>query len=525
MKHLVAVILAVCFSVPLTAQQAPNQPIEFPEFIVTGKERVEVPGGTKNVPARPPILGKAQLDSLNSLEKVAPPMLPAAALPMPQRAMVTLPGYLSGEIGQYTTPDVKAGYSVVTGGYRLDFAGAMEASNGHVTNAAYHKGEARVLSTYVAPEKFLFFGGSTTELDLGLTSRAYRFFGDTAAAERTVLALRGGVDVEGEFDGVLYRALANYRSTATTLAQRDASDTEIHGAIFGEQRWKDLDVGAGVNIFLRTFAGNAYPFLEGMANGRYDLGSVRLSAQAGLQSATSTKGIVRGGILLQATAQYEAGPDWSIVANLRSGLQPTVFNELLQRNPYVSDTVVLDAAYDIVDVSAKVIWHPTLRVQASAGLRVQQTDRQPVWIPASSGAFTLDYRTANTIELPFEIRWLPTGSDVLRADLLLTSATIVDAKATPYVSTTVASAWYDRVWTQNLRSSLGLVFVGSRFSDIKNERALSGYVDLRAKVEYDVHNRVSVTARVNNLLGADILLWDGYRERGIFVAAGCTWRF
>ena len=38
----------------------PNQPIELPEFIVTGKERVDIPGGAKQAPVRPPLLSASQ---------------------------------------------------------------------------------------------------------------------------------------------------------------------------------------------------------------------------------------------------------------------------------------------------------------------------------------------------------------------------------------------------------------------------------------------------------------------------------
>jgi len=524
MKITIAVVVALVLAVPLIAQQAPNQPIEFPEFIVTGKERVNVPGGTKNIPARPPVLGKAQLDSLNAVEKAAPPVLPPAMLPMPVRPSVSRPGYVSAQLGQYTTPDVQAGYSTVLGGYRLDAAAGIEASNGHVTNAAYHKAHASVLSTFVAPEQFVFFGGSTTETELGIASRAYRFFGDSAAAERTVFAFRGGLEVEGAYEGLAYRAQAGYRRTGITTGGRDAADAVIHGLVDVEKRLNQYDIGGTVSVDLRSYAGVSYPFVEGKGRARYVAPSASFTVEAGLQAATSTNNIGRGGLLLAGRADVELGPEFTAIATVRSGLRAIVFSDMLTANPYVGDSVTLDATYDVVNLAGTLMWHPTTRLSGSVGLQLRVTDRDAVWVPLADGAFGLLYQNTTTIEIPTELRWLATPHDVVRAQLSIISASMSNSAVVPYVPSARASAWYDRSWTPDLRTALGVVYVGQRYADVDNKRVLSGYIDVRLRADYDIAERFTLTARVNNLLGADILLWDGYRERGIFVSAGCTWK-
>lgn len=519
-----ATCAAIVISVPLFAQQAPNQPIEFPEFIVTGKERVDVPGGTKNMPARPPVLGKAQLDSLNVVEKAAPPLIPPASLPVPRRPMVTFPGYVSAELGQYTTPDVQAGYSTLLGGYRLDATGGIEASNGHVTNASYHKAHIGVLSTYVAPEKFVVFGGSTTETELSATSRAYRFFGDSAASERTVFALRGGIDVEGSYEGVAYQAQAGYRRTALSTDVRDVADAVIHGLVDLDRRGSQYDLGGSLALDLRSFAGVAYPFIEGKGRIRYATSMMRWMLEAGLQTVTSTLNVSRAGMLLHGRADAELHSSLTAIVTIRSGLRPVVFTDALLVNPYVSDSVHLDATLDVVDVSGTMLWQPSTRLGGSIGARVRVSERDAVWVPGTSGSFGLHYRSTNTIEIPIEVRWQMSTQDMVRGELSVISSSIVDAAVTPYVPNARASLWHERSWYPNFRTSFGAIYLGQRYADLTNRRVLSGYLDLRGRVEYDIAERLTIVARVNNALGADIMLWDGYRERGIFVAAGCTWR-
>jgi hypothetical protein len=154
------------FAIAATAQQPapqpPNQPLELPEFVVTGKERVDIPAGAKHAPTKPPAVKGALLDSLNDLEKQPLPALPMDPVLKLRRTERFYPGYATVSLGQYMTPALSGGYTVLAGGYRLDAHANIEGSAGHVDNAAYSKIDIRGLSTYVAPEKFIVFGGSTT---------------------------------------------------------------------------------------------------------------------------------------------------------------------------------------------------------------------------------------------------------------------------------------------------------------------------------------------------------------------------
>lgn len=502
----------------------PSTPIELPEYVVTGKDRVDIPGATKSDPSRPPVLGKARLDTLNSLEKLAPPVLAPASLPVPRRTMAFLPGFLQAEFGQYGTPDVVAGYSLETAGYRIDAQANLETSAGHTTNANYTKAGLRALSTYVAPEKFIFFGGSTTEVDVSARTSSYRFFAVPDAAERSVTALRAGLGVEGTHDGFDYSAQAGYASTATTLANRSAQDGDLFGTVTAQNRWRLFDVGGRVSMNLRSFNGNAYPVAELLGFGRYADERYRLLVQAGFQSITSTAAVGRGGIVVAGTADVFLSQDVTVNASLRTGLRPVGFADLLQENPYVHDSVLIDAALDVIDVGGMVTYHPSVRLAASAGLRLAQTDRTPIWVDASDGAFELVYAATTRVELPVEVRWMAGSRDVVVADARLVSASVADQKTMPYAASR-ASMRYERLWTEDLRTTLAAIYVGERFADLANSVSLTGYVDVRVRVDYDLTPTVAMQLRAHNLLASEIVLWNGYRERGVFVSGGVTWRF
>lgn len=531
MRSILSIIVLTTCSVVLMAQQQPtsqppNGPLELPEFLVTGKELINVGAGVKSSPQRPPLLSATRLDSLNPTEKQPIPSLPARPLPQYRRTAVVWPGYVQAEFGNYITPNLLAGYSFVAGGYRLDFSGDVQASDGWADNTQYLTTGVKVVSTYVAPDKFIFFGGSTTQADLGVRHRSYRLFGRPDASERTHTSMDLGVGVEGKFEDVRYQAHASWASqSVSTLSMRDVSDNVFRGSMRAEQQWKTADVGLMMDMRLQTYAESAYPFVEAGAYGRWVAKTLRISGGAGVQWATSSTGVDRFGLALGGQADLFLGPDLTITASVRSGMRSVTFRDLVMMNPYIDDSVRLDAAYDIVDLRGTITFHPSVRTTMSAGIRMRQTDREPVWVPGQSGVFTVDYRTVSLVEINADARFIITPRDIVVVDARMTNASVSEASAQPYLPSVRASADYERVWFDALRTGVGMIYVGQRWADLANTLALSGYTDLRLNVSYRISSGFDLHARAENLLGSTVILWEGYHERGIFVTVGCTWKF
>ncbi|MDZ4745992.1 MAG: hypothetical protein SGJ05_08315 [bacterium] len=529
---LVAVaVLALFTSVNIQAQQPPNQPIDLPEFIVTGTERIEVPSSAKQPPAKPPALKAQILDSLNPTEKHPMPKIAARALPSPIRQYTLWPGYIEASMGNYITPNVLAGYSLRTGGYRVDLnAFAEAAASAWVPNAEYFKAGASLFSTYTAPQEFLVFGGSVTDVDLGFNTSNYSLYALTPASQRNTNNLHAGVGVRGAYEGFHYEGGASYTSTSMRTNRGietmndDVSDNKLRGYLALEQRWTQYDVGAKVDLRFQSFAGNSYPFMEGSAFARYSTSFMRLSAGAGVQSAMSTIGVSRFGVLVLGELDLFVGPDITVQANLRSGLRPITFASLLEENPYVNASAFLDAAYDVFDIRGSIVLRPSLALAVTAGIRLRQSERDVFWTSDRTGTFVPSYSTVTMLQIPADVRWFMTSKDVLTADLMLTTARI-DSVDKPYVPSVRASLAYERAWTPSIRSVVAGIYVGDRFADLGNKITLSGYVDVRVRAEVDFTPTLSAHVRAENIVANTIVLWNGYAERGAFFSGGITWKF
>ncbi len=509
---------------PLPAQaQSPAQPIELPEFIVTGKEQVGIPGATKQAPVRPPMLSKGRMDSLNPVEKLPLPSVPSVPFPTYSNPLNTFPGYVVGEFGNYTTPSLAAGYSFRAADYLIDVAGNIEGSNGWTNGADYVRGGIDVFTTYIAPEKFIVFGGSTTHVDVAMEHAAYNLFARPDNAARIVTSGKAGVQTSGGseigFKGDLYWKGAGIVDAETS------SDAGILGSLQIMRTWNNGGVGGLVELSLPQYAGSVYGYTMAAARGEWTSNGQTFMFQAGAQVAGTTEDKTRYGIALKASASIPLSKDVTINVNGISGLRHLRVMDLLQENPYLAQSVQIDVPYDRIDINAGVRYHPTLDISLSGGLRLRSTDRDNVWMSADTGMFEPSWMSTTTIQLYGNMRWEVHQNDVVSADLRFTSASLADGVSVPYVTPVQGSVSHDRRWTDRLRSTVSLVYIAQRYADVANTIVLDGYIDVRAEVHYSVLHNIDFTLRGQNLIGSTMFIWSGYRERGVFVSGGAVWRF
>lgn len=509
---------------PLHAQQ-PNSPLELPEFIITGKESVNIPGGVKQPPNKPPVLRAEKLDSINPLDKLPLPALQPLPLPAYSSAGPYWPGYIEAFVGNYLTPGINAGYSLKNGGYMIDISGDFEASNGWVSNADYSVFSLGASSSYIAPEKFIFFGGSTTEVDVKFSNKSYNLYSDPSAPSRSVAAIQSLVGTDGRYNGINYGASVGWNMSSISTASRSVSDNLIFGRVIAENRWKEFEVGAMIDLRLQTFDSKAYPYTLVAATGRYSADKFNGSVQSGVQWASATSAANRIGFEIRAAANLELSSVFTATSLVHSGLRATSFTEMLRANPYVSDSSVVDIPYDVFDVGVSLMYQPSIRFSASFGINIRRSDREPVWVKSSFGEFMPDYRTVTGTRSSLEVRWLVASSDALAGDIHFITSNVAGAEQTPYIPSVEASFGYDRSWSKQMRTVATFVYYGDRYANLANTILLGGYADVKLAATYSVKDFVSINVSAENLFGSTIVLWEGYLERGVFVKAGLTWKF
>jgi len=512
-------------------EQTSPEPFDLPNFIIQGNLQLNVNSGIKQNPEKPKPLSKSELDSLNSLEK-------QSSQPLPVEPLITSTlenrnikdGFIQAQFGRFATGQLNAGYGLDFGGYDIYGKTSFEFSDGHVTNAKFSKFDVNLSSDYIAPSKFFIFGGSRTRTEIGFKNNNYNLYANPLALERTQNHFLAKVDVDGNYKGVKFETGAGFSGMQITTNNFDNADNNIFGYLKVNNLWNNFLVSANVLVDLHTLRGNAANFIQADGSILWFTNQISLTGNGGLQWATNSDGIDRGGLLIAGQLEYRMNKLFTVRADIKSGLENRSFTEYSYSNPYISNMAQFDFAYDIFNLNGLLIFHPNEYIGISAGLKARATDRFPIFAPDDTyfpESFGLDYQSISMFQTSFEAYWYLTENDKLIGNLTFTQSSMSDFsdKFIPYIPQMKLSVDFKKKWLDNFGTDFGLDYIGERFADVQNTKSLDSYINLRAEGNYRIYDGLRLLMRMDNLLNSDIFVWEGYRERNVFVSFGIMWQF
>lgn len=529
-RLLVSLVFVVAFVVTGVIAQvqqpqtgAPNAPLELPDFLVTGKAVVDIAGGAKQTPQKPFKLSTRDLDSLNPNEKFPSPMVPNRPLPEFKRVRANSTGYVDVLYGSYVSPELNAGSEFVVGDYRIDAALDAGYSQNWVPNASLLNTGIAVSSTYVAPEKFYLFGKGLTETDLLVRHNEYTLFADPQAPLRRTTRFNAGLATEASVGDVPLTADVHWNMhRVTDTGDAVTADQRIHGGLAGV-------FGRGyrgtLQLDLQSRNDDSYPFVEAAVGRTFGDSALKIHVALGAQYATNTNGESRTGLLASASLDIENSSLLSYGVEIRSGLRPTRFSETLLQNPYVSRDVVIDLPYDVVQIAAMMKYHPSQELLFLGKLHARRTARLPVWTSAARSQFEMRYLDATILQGVFEMYITPSAEDRVLAVATVQSAVVESGATAPYYEPLRLDVSYSRQFADNLQANIAMQYVGKRFVDPENTIQLDAFLNVRFQATYAASSTLDVVCSADNLINSTIIIWNGYRQRGIFVSGGVSWRF
>jgi len=522
------------------------QPLELPEFVITGVESLDVPGGAKQAPKPIPKLTLQQISRFNPLDKQSFTLLPAAPISRTLLAQQEKNGFVQGEFGMFITPSVEAGYRAVFGNFDLSANAGAVFSSGHRPNAGFSDIHVDIESSYLAPEKFFFFGGSRTETRLRVRNRNYKFFGADSTAfpesapQRNVLNLEAGVQTVGNFEGWQYDMGVSVESA---LLAGVHENTLVNGHIAAKTSLGAFSLGGKADMQLQGVIDQIFAqryWLAPSILAGYNVSDFSLSAEVGAHIAsTGFENILRPSANLKAALAVSSLLTLELSAF--TGIRPNSFLRALLQNPYTANIgfpyqlLITEYTFETVgyDIAALVRVHPSQYLTAVIGGGAESRNTAMVFGTADiNGEFSPSFFLTSTLRIFAEFDGQLTNQDnlIVRMNVRFGASGVRNTGAPnlflPYLVPFDGSLQYRRQWLPQFHSVVEGVYVAERpVTVIGSSKNLPAYFDIRLKAEYQITNAISVYARGTNLLNQSIFLWQGYQERGIFIAAGFVMTF
>lgn len=509
------------------AQESSTQPLELPDLVIEEIEQINVKTGIKQPPTKTPGLMQQELDSLNSLDKKQAPLLPIENLPEIIVDRNWPKGFLLGSLGAYLTPQAQAGLGFTYKDFELFANGGAEMSNGHTDNAGYQKYFARLSSDYFTPEKYWIFGGSRTRTQGNIKIDDYNLYALDDAPSRTALEANAMVDVDGNYAGFQFETGAGYEFLKLSQSDSEISETSLNGYLTVKNLQNKHLLAGNATIDFRGFRDNAINFMQLYISDNYLDEKFSLFIRSGVQFASSYNDIDRGGFLLESNVEYRLNYNFTMKAEVSTGLNKITFSEFNNRNPYISFNSEFDYPFDVINFNFVAAYHPyeTVGINLSAGYR--QTERYPIFNSIDSAEFLLDFHKVSILQIAAEGFVQMTEKDLLNFNLQAFSGTMPDNddNPIPYLPDFQASIDYNRQWTKEIGTKIGIVYVGQRPVNLLNDEKIDNFINLRAEVDWQLYKNIKLYANFDNLLNSDIFIWKGYLERNIFGSVGILWQF
>jgi hypothetical protein len=252
-----------------------------------------------------------------------------------------------------------------------------------------------------------------------------------------------------------------------------------------------------------------------------------IEGEAGYQIASSSAGDNQNSLMLRASVSYLPNSDYSIRADLFTGLEKNFFMEHFNRNLYLDDfssTVFFPKVNIILKGIFQYFPHTKLGITLGAALKAY--DKYPYFNSSDTNTIELLFDQANIISVKAEGFYEITKKDKINGFTAFNIGTLdYQSNVIPYLPAIESTISFERKWTDKFGSELGVLFNSKRYTDRDNKNEINSYFNLFAKVNYKIFDKFKIIAELQNLTNNDNFVWKGYKERGVFGSIGINWQF
>ena len=528
---LLPALCALLCATDLAAQNAEakkdseQQPLQLPEIIIKGRESLSIRGGRKAAPRSIPRLQQRELDQLNSLEKLAPPLMPPAALPMLTTEQSPYTGFVQGSLGMYLTADVLAGLSAQLDGYSLYARGGLQLSNGHVDDAGYSRIHAGLRSDYLAPQKFWIFGGSRTVANLNIERQDYNLYALDSAEARGVTVFDFDVDTYGSSGGLDFN-LGFGMDLLSLGGARDADHFGLDGYLRVRQSGAGFQLGGLADINIQSLNSNSLSLMTLALTGDVRDTNLTLTSELGFDIGSDTRGESTFAPRLRAGGELELNESVSLRGQLLSGLRRADFHGLWRENPYVDADADVAFEHVVAGADLNVIYLPHPRLALLFGIGAEVLNDAAAFEPTSTATFTTLFRDGTRLSGKAELLWHMSDKTSLSSKLDVLATTLDGENGgIPYAAPLTLRTELAHLFGESVQVGVKALFVGERQADLADSSKVDAFFDLGLHSRIILQPNFSIDVSFSNLLGQNIYIWRDYKEREIFARAGVSWLF
>jgi hypothetical protein len=560
MKRGIAIAVMLCCTV-LTAQEkkeatqkdadigavksekpdAPLPKIELPEFVITGNERINLNISSKAeedeerlfVPEKPtPGFRSYDVEGVVSQKQV--------------KQFSKTPSALNGKVfagfGLYTTPQFDGWFGQYDQQNSFVLNGNYFSTEGHVNDAGLWRGGFGAKGRYVMPESSQFLPYMQLNGDLQYGREAYHAYASVnptsvrdlsafdllfGAGSRYALPYKSlsGFDYTGKFGW-------NYFSAKDSLIKSSETDFYLNGiattrflqfALRGQVEYRTT----GYTMNLLGIQSGQWFVLKGDGQ-TLILPSLLMSFALQQFFYRGNVGVTNGRLYPQIEFKYFMTESASMYAGFVPEVKRNTLSSLVKQNRYMDFTAKLLQSDMPVNVIAGLEFSPVENLTASAKYTYRQINNYPTFLDTGGAkVWEVTYLSgvrASRVDISVVYRFdakqnvtMYAGTEQLKQK--------DSSGVLPYIPKFSVGSIYHRFFDMGLHLEAAAEYVSSRYTNFSRTHSNAGYLYTSVKGDIELMNRFRGYAEIHNLLNQQYYLWNGYRERTLFVILGMSYQW
>ncbi|MFQ5797783.1 MAG: hypothetical protein ACE5H0_03700 [Bacteroidota bacterium] len=508
-------------------------PIILPEFDITGKEQPEPPDFSKGEFPEDlkfyPMTRGSNLEERESaaLNQGRKPELPTGKTPG------SLTGKVAAGYGKFGTPSFESWIGRTDKKMDVNISGRYSSSDGHVAFSNYRRAALDASVSWNLDSDAPILQDARVSTSGGYEGERYEFYGSPMpSAARSVHHGSVGVGAMSSFQpwDLTYEIRARWHAYSVNDVAR-STENEVSVGLVGSKK----TFGP---VFARVNADLAANFLNSpLSHDNPIFVSVGMEGQARLFPGFQLKGGLafyalknsdtgaRVRLYPQLEARYSAGGRVTIFAKSTPRAQKNSLRRLIEKNPYVANTVAIRHQEIVADFSGGVELALSAHARGRVVVSYQRSQNYPVSVDRErNGMWELSYLG--------RIRMFALGADATvqlsKNDELLGSIQLLNTQYSvtnvrvPYSPSALVAGTYQRSIGSRLNVQGSIHYVSQRYADLRATRRLQSYVRADARGEYDISGSIGFYVLIQNLFDQNYAVWEGYVARPFYVQTGLT---
>jgi len=527
MKKLLLIIL---FSTSILFAQTEQRGIELPDFVITGRQSVEVQIAQKNKPELVSTLSEDFFTPVFSPEEL--PVL-FSSFPQPAYPNISASGeYFSGSLniglGRFSFPVGKL-YLNKSFNHYLVSAGIWGSNiKPYIDNAGYNNSGVKLENTFFISTKSDFIPGTKFKLAGEYSRDSYKFYGSTSP----------NIERKNERGLIEFSAVNTFNRWVNFQLDLNANFLNMDDNILKE---KNLNLRSLLEIKLgKMIAGGELNYRKQLLDGNfsgidnYDYYSI--DGYAKIYPMNNL--VVTGGVNLSGhEGNMFFSPFGEIQYNIFNGLMlkaefkpHTEFysiSDMLNKNIYFSNLFTDNVFSEVKnDISALLRYEYNKIFSIDLWSRYSKTDDYLYFDDIFRNGLFLS-RTANVKSIAGGINFLlfPGYFGYLFTELKLQNVTNDLDKYIPYNPLYNLRFSYGYNFPFDLGFKLSYKYVSGIYADIGNNIELPDYHNLSLHLEYKLLESLSVTGDFHNILNRSNFVLYQYEERPLDLIFGIQYRW